>query len=119
VAGFPTRRVETPRDDDGLRASLATPAYTLSYGYTWRGQLRTISFANGTQWFSYIYDLAGNLTKRQDILNGVNDSTNVMDANSVSQYECTQPANDVGANWNRERNARQALLPGAISLTIA
>jgi RHS repeat-associated protein len=87
VAGYPTRRIETPRDDDGLRASLATPAYTLSYGYTGRRQLRIISFANGTPWFSYSYDLAGNLTKRQDVLGDVNDSTNVMDASGVSQHD--------------------------------
>src|SRR5882724_3836177 len=87
VAGFPTRRVETPRDDDGNRANLTTPAYTLSYDYTARGQLRTISFANGTQWFSYAYDLAGNLMKRQDVLGGINDSTNIIDANGASQYD--------------------------------
>jgi RHS repeat-associated protein len=87
VAGYPTRRIETPRNGDGLRASLVTPAYALSYDYTTRGQLRTISFNTGTPWFSYSYDLAGNMMKRQDVSDGVNDSTNVMDAAGVSQYD--------------------------------
>ena len=88
VAGFPTRRVETPRDDDGLRASLSPAgAYTLSYDYTQRGQLAKISVGASVPWFTYGYDLAGNMIKRQDVYGGVNDSTNIMDGAGVSQYD--------------------------------
>jgi RHS repeat-associated protein len=88
VAGFPTRRVETPRDNDGLRASLnALGAYTLSYDYTKRGQLANIYGGGSAPWFSYAYDRVGNMLKRQDVLGSVNDSTNVIDSNGVSQYD--------------------------------
>jgi RHS repeat-associated protein len=88
VAGFPTRRVETPRDHDGLRNSLNTPgAYTVSYDYTKRGQLANIYSGSSTPWFSYGYDPAGNMIKCQDVLGAVNDSTNVMDSGGVSQYD--------------------------------
>lgn len=88
VAGFPTRRVETPRDDDGFREALnATGGYGLRYDYTKRGQLRTISDGNAAPWFNYSYDLSGNKTRRQDVYGGVNDSTNIMDGAGVSQYD--------------------------------
>jgi RHS repeat-associated protein len=87
VAGFPTYRVETPRDDDGFRASL-NPAgvYTLSYDYTKRGQLANI-YLGGVPRLTHSYDLAGNMIKRQDVYQGVNDSTNIMDGAGVSQYD--------------------------------
>lgn len=88
VAGHPTRRVETPRDDDGFREALnATGGFGLRYAYTKRGQLRTISDVNSAPWFNYSYDRAGNVTVRQDLYWGVNDSTNILDAAGVSQYD--------------------------------
>jgi RHS repeat-associated protein len=88
VAGFPTRRVETPRNDDGLRSGLNVPGwYGLQYDYTQRGQLWHIKDGGGTQWFAYSYDLTGNMTKRQDVYGGLNDSTNIMDSGGVSQYD--------------------------------
>jgi RHS repeat-associated protein len=88
VANFPTRRVETPRDSDGLRSSLnALAAYTVSYDYTKRGQPANIYSGGSTLWFRYGYDPAGNMIKRQDVLGGGNDSTNIIDSNGVSQYD--------------------------------
>lgn len=88
VAGFPTRRVETPRDNDGLRSSLNAPSgFTISYDYTKRGQLANIHGSELVPSFAYGYDKAGNMIKRQDVLGGVNDSTNVMDSGGVSQYD--------------------------------
>lgn len=88
VAGFPTRRVETPRNNDGFRISLAAPDFPLlRYDYTQRGQLRTIYDANFVPWINYFYDLSGNMTKRQNVYGGVNDSTNIIDAAGVSQYD--------------------------------
>ena len=87
VAGFPTRRVETPRNDDGNRSALQVAGwYDLQYDYTSRNQLRTI-FGSFTPWFGYTYDAAGNMIKRQDVWGGINDSTNIMDGNGVSQYD--------------------------------
>jgi YD repeat-containing protein len=82
VAGYPTRRVLTNHDPDGNRSDLAV--YTnggldygvLSYDYTHRSQLAGIK-GGPTSWFTYSYDLAGNLVKRQDVYNGVNDSMNL------------------------------------------
>ena len=88
VAGFPTRRVETPRDNDGNRSSLNVPGwYAIQYDYTQRNQLWHIKDGGGTQWFTYSYDPAGNMTQRQDVYGGVNDSTNIMDAGGASQYD--------------------------------
>src|SRR5205085_1066233 len=88
VAGFPTRRVETPRDTDGFRSSLNVPGgFTVSYDYTKRGQVANINGSDPVPSFAYSYDPAGNMIKRQDVLGAVNDSTNVMDGNGVSQYD--------------------------------
>ncbi|MEY2584537.1 MAG: hypothetical protein QOD80_563 [Verrucomicrobiota bacterium] len=88
VGGYLTGRVETPRDSDGNRSSLSIPGrYGIQYDYTQRNQLRTIYDGNHTSWFNYIYDLNGNMTKRQDVYGGVNDSTNIIDGNGVSQYD--------------------------------
>jgi RHS repeat-associated protein len=88
VAGFSTRRVETPRDHDGLRSLLSVlGGYTASYDYTKRGQLANIYTGASTLWFSYGYDPAGNMIKCQDVLGGVNDSTNIMDSGGASQYD--------------------------------
>ena len=51
VAGYPTRRVETPRDSDGFRSSLNVPNwYTIFYDYTKRGQLGNIYSGGSTLW---------------------------------------------------------------------
>jgi RHS repeat-associated protein len=88
VAGFPTRRVETPRNADGNRTNLHVPGfYLIRYDYTQRNQLRTIFDGNWTPWFNHSYDLAGNMARRQDVYGGVNDSTNIVDGAGVSQYD--------------------------------
>jgi RHS repeat-associated protein len=88
VTGFPTRRVETLRDADGFRSSLNVPNwFMVSYGYTNRGQLATISGSGSAPSFAYSYDLSGNMTKRQDVYGGVNDSTNIVDSYGTSQYD--------------------------------
>jgi RHS repeat-associated protein len=63
LAGYSTRRVETPRDADGNRTSLNVQnAYSINYSYTQRNQLASIgNFAN------FSYDTAGNMTRRQGI----------------------------------------------------
>jgi RHS repeat-associated protein len=61
LAGYPTRRVETPRDDDGNREALHVPGqYYISYGYTQRNQLADIFNV-----CHYTYDPAGNMTGRE------------------------------------------------------
>jgi RHS repeat-associated protein len=88
VIGGPTHRIETPRDSDGYRASLSVAGlYAISYDYTKRGQLWHIKDGGGSQWFSYSYDVSGNMSKRQDLLGGVNDSTDVVDSSGVNQYD--------------------------------
>jgi RHS repeat-associated protein len=89
VAGYPTGRVETPRDGDGNRSSAWVPnMFNVQYDYTQRNQLWHIKYGGSTTWFTYSYDLAGNMIKRQDLFpGGVNDSTNIMDSNGVSQYD--------------------------------
>jgi RHS repeat-associated protein len=60
LSGYPTRRVNTPRDDDGNRTSLTAPAsYSVTYAYTARNQLAAV---NGFATFSY--DKTGNMTSR-------------------------------------------------------
>jgi RHS repeat-associated protein len=92
LAGYPTRHVATDRDSDGNRADLVvttngTPNYTITFDYTQRNQLSHIYPAGTVPWFTYTYDLNGNMIKRQDVLGGGNDSTNIIDANGVSQYD--------------------------------
>jgi RHS repeat-associated protein len=84
LAGYPTRRVTTNFDGDGNRADLSVKTgSTLEYGvlyydYTQRGQLARIKVdPSWGSWFQFTYDASGNLTKRQDVWNGVNDSTNM------------------------------------------
>ena len=45
--------------------------------YTQRNQLAHIYGGGWEPWFNYTYDAAGNMTKRQDVMWGVNDSTNI------------------------------------------
>src|SRR5437868_1770356 len=89
VAGYPTHRVQTARDADGNRSTLQVQ-YTglaVQYDYTQRNQLWHIKDGNGNMLFTYSYDPAGNMIKRQDVYGGVNDSTNVMDSGGLSQYD--------------------------------
>jgi RHS repeat-associated protein len=88
LSGYTTRRVETGRDDDGNRAYLHFPGwYLIRYDYTQRNQLAHIYGGGWEPWFNYTYDAAGNMTKRQDVMWNVNDSTNVVDGNGVNQYD--------------------------------
>lgn len=78
LAGYPTRHVQTDPDADGNRTSLeVTGWYSIRYDYTGRNQLWHIYDAGWTPWFNYTYDPAGNMTKRQAVYGGVNDSTNI------------------------------------------
>jgi RHS repeat-associated protein len=84
VAGYPTRRLTTHRNLDGARADLSISTGgvmvygVLVYDYTQRGQLAHIAAdALSNPWFNYTYDAAGNMTKRQDVYSGVNDSLNM------------------------------------------
>jgi RHS repeat-associated protein len=84
LAGYPTRRVDTPRDADGNRHALqVSTLYYIEYAYTPRNQLASIgSFANFT------YDASGNMTSRlQSWL--YNNGTNFAydDLSRVSQIE--------------------------------
>ena len=60
LAGYPTRRVETPYNADGNRNYLHVPGlYFTSFQYTQRNQLKSVDgFA------TFKYDLNGNMTRR-------------------------------------------------------
>lgn len=80
VTGHPTRRVETVPNVDGNRDYLnvpSVPGFKLSYGYTDRNQLWSISDANGSHIYRYFYDRSGNITRRQGTYGGANDATDV------------------------------------------
>ncbi|MFL6519612.1 MAG: RHS repeat-associated core domain-containing protein [Chthoniobacterales bacterium] len=93
VAGYPTRRVTAHPNADGQRADLGVSmgGWTfygpLFYDYTQRGQVARIKADPNTVWITYGYDAAGNMVNRSDVLNGVNDSTNVVDTNGNSAYD--------------------------------
>lgn len=71
-----TRHIATPRDADGNRSSLGvTGWYAIAYDYTGRNQLKHIYDGAGTTWFTYSYDPNGNLTRRQDNMWNINQST--------------------------------------------
>jgi RHS repeat-associated protein len=86
LVGYPTHGIVTPRDPDGNRTKLEM--YTngvINYGsyfdYTQRNQLSHIYWDSGhTPWINYSYDASGNMTKRQDVYAGVNDSVNIPSA---------------------------------------
>ncbi|PZR78075.1 MAG: hypothetical protein DLM52_03385, partial [Chthoniobacterales bacterium] len=64
-----TTTVNTPRDNDGNRSGLnSSNGYGVLYDYTQRNQLWHIKGSGGGNWFTYTYDDAGNMTKRQDVL---------------------------------------------------
>ena len=105
LTGQPSRHIDMPVDVDGNRASLSLngSAYTFYYDYTQRQQLAHIrnspTLGSGL-WFGYTYDLDGDLTKRQDLVQGL-DSTlfsyDVLDRVTL----CTQTgANDVAFAWS-------------------
>ncbi len=81
-------------DVDGNRASLSLAGvYTLYYDYTQRQQLahiRDSATLGSGKWFEYSYNLNGDVTKRQNVFQGL-DSTNFSyDAlNRVTQVEQT------------------------------
>jgi RHS repeat-associated protein len=82
LTGYPTRHVQTDPDADGNRITLEVPGwYSVRYDYTKRNQLAHILGGNWLPWFNYSYDVSGNMIKRQDVLGGVNDSTNCPSAN--------------------------------------
>jgi RHS repeat-associated protein len=77
VDGSTMHRLETDYDADGNRAYLHFPGwYLFRYDYTQRSQLAHIYDGNSTPIVSYTYDVAGNMTKRQNVVAGVNDSAN-------------------------------------------
>jgi RHS repeat-associated protein len=100
LSGFPTRRVNTTPDIDGNRASLsvttgATTDYGLTYDYTERQALAHVKSPGGTVYFEFTYDKNGNLTKRQNVWQGL-DSTNFEYDNLNRVTLCEQTgANDV------------------------
>jgi RHS repeat-associated protein len=73
-----TRRVQHDRDADGNATNTHIPGwYLIWHGYTQRNQLAQIQDGGGTPWINFSYDEAGNMTKRQAVYGGVNDSLNV------------------------------------------
>ncbi|MEY2508897.1 MAG: hypothetical protein QOH01_3226, partial [Verrucomicrobiota bacterium] len=88
VAGYSTHRVQHDHDADGNVSTTEIPGYyQLRYAYNQRNQLVQVQDGGGNPWFIYSYDLSGNMIKRQDVYWGVNDSTNVEDANGTSMYD--------------------------------
>jgi RHS repeat-associated protein len=72
LTGFPTRHVQTPVDVDGNRSNLIVAGYyNVWYAYNQRNQVSAVA-----NLFSYTYDPNGNVTKRQHVGGGTNDSTN-------------------------------------------
>lgn len=123
VTGYPTRHVQTDRDADGNRSSLGvTGWYAVRYDYTGRNQLSHIYDGNGSPWFNYTYDRAGNMSRREDVYGGVTDATNAQyDAlNRPSMWEQTGPggvflarswqqydkANRLSATWRDEQASK-------------
>jgi len=105
LAGWPTRRVETNPDDDGNRGSLSVPslagAYSFTYEYTPRQQLWHIK-TGGSPYFEYSYDVNGNVTKRQHMVQGAGqDSTTFVydDINRVTL--CDQRAHNTSSYFSR------------------
>jgi len=93
LAGLPTRHIVTAVNAEGNRSSLVLAGvYALSYDYTRRQQLSRISIG-GTDWFTFTYDENGNLTKRQNVNQG-------MDATIFAYDELNRPTlcQQTGAN---------------------
>ena len=111
VAGYPTRHVQTDRDDDGNRSSLGvTGWYAVRYDYTGRNQLSHIYDGNGSPWFNYTYDRAGNTSRREDVYGGMTDATNAQyDAlNRPSMWEQTgRDGVFLARSWQQYDNANR------------
>jgi RHS repeat-associated protein len=74
-----TYRVETDYNDDGDRTSLRIPApdwYFVRFDYTGRKELKNVYDRNYSPLFRFSYDPAGNLTKRQNLINNLGASMN-------------------------------------------
>jgi RHS repeat-associated protein len=84
LAGYPTRRVNTPRDQDGNRTSLdVANYYHIDYSYTQRNQLKSV---NGVAGFTY--DGNGNLTHRSaDCIYNSGTNFSYDELNRVTQIE--------------------------------
>lgn len=70
VAGYPTRRVETARDNDGNKNQVRVKTgqqldYGVDFDYSQRNQLQHIRDSWGGPICDFYYDPAGNLTQRQ------------------------------------------------------
>jgi RHS repeat-associated protein len=66
LSGYPTRRVLTPRDNDGNRSALQVAgSYLISHDYTQRGQLAHIFDGNNNPFCNFTYDASGNMTNRE------------------------------------------------------
>jgi RHS repeat-associated protein len=116
LAGHPTRRVNTDLDGDGKRTNLqlieppadgadlifglemsGSGTLSVTYDYTFRNQLKTITGSGAEQWsFNYIYDASGNLTTRRADYNGRSSSTTVPEdaydaLNRPGRWEQTAP----------------------------
>jgi RHS repeat-associated protein len=77
VSGHETHRLQHDRDADGNPTNTHVPGlFLVWYNYNQRNQLAHIYGGGWDSWFNYAYDAAGNMTKRQDVLAGVNDSVN-------------------------------------------
>ena len=99
LTGQPLRHITTPVDVDGNRASLSLAGvYTLYYDYTERQQLahiRNNATLGSGQWFEYTYNLNGNMSKRQNVFQGLDSTTFSYDAlNRVTEVG-QSGANDV------------------------
>jgi YD repeat-containing protein len=116
LIGYPTRRVETPRDGDGNRRCLQVPgSYYVDYQYTGRNQLKAV---NGFAHFAY--DQAGNLIYRgadwiypsgasyaHDALNRVTqiDQGNAWFVFSRSNYQFDKAGREV-ATWRDDQGGK-------------
>ena len=104
LTGQPLRHIDMPVDVDGNRASLSlSGGFAFYYDYTQRQQLAHIrnspTLGSGL-WFGYTYDLDGNVTKRQDLVQGLDSTLFSYDALDRVTL-CTQTgANDVAFAWS-------------------
>ncbi|PZR76763.1 MAG: hypothetical protein DLM73_01680 [Chthoniobacterales bacterium] len=114
VAGYATHRIQHDRDADGNATNTYIPGYFLLwYTYTQRNQLSQIQDGGHTPWFTFTYDAAGNMTKRQAVYGGVNDSMNCPSAqydplNRPTMWENTGAADTAFArSWYQYDNVNR------------
>jgi YD repeat-containing protein len=95
LTGSPTRRVLTPRDNDGNRSALqVADRYLISYDYTQRNQLAHLFDGIGRPFCNFIYDATGNMTNvemRWVYPNGANFAYD--DLNRPTTWENTKAGN--------------------------